>query len=299
MKHIAFAGFKPDPVDFAEIDKVIGREDEALLREPLRLRGIGVTTIAWNAPDTDWAAFDAVIIRATWDYHHHWQAFSRWLDALEAQHVRVLNSVPMLRWNMDKVYLGSLGQYGIRTLPTLFVERGNTANLAAVLHEQGWQRGVVKPTISAGGDNTWRFDTTNAAALQPQLDEQLNRQTLMIQQYEERISEGEWSFHFFNGIYSHTVCKVPAAGEMFVHLHRGGSVHSVFPTSTQIAQAAAVVGVVQQLVHDVPLYARVDVVVEADSLTLMELELVEPYLYMPYGDANVADRLADAIVQRV
>lgn len=297
MKQIAFASFEVNRDDF---DATIVTEDERLLQEPLKARGIRVTTIPWDAPDTDWTAFDAVVIRSTWDYHLRWEAFSAWLDRLEAQHVTVLNPIPMLRWNMDKVYLGTLGQHDIPTLPTLFVERGQHAQLVDILREQGWQRGVVKPTISAGGDNTWRFDRDNAAALQSQLDDQLTRQTVMIQKYADRITEGEWSFHFFNGIYSHTVNKVPAVGEMFVHLHRGGHMAEVTPTPAQIAQASNIVRTVQVMTGDIPLYARVDVVVnENNVLQLMELELVEPYLYLPYADALAVERLADAIAQRV
>ena len=296
MKRIVFASFKANSAD---LDFTFTLEDERLLKEPLRVRGVDVSTIHWDDKDTDWASFDAVIIRSTWDYHHRWEEFSAWLASLENKGVTVLNPISMLRWNIDKVYLGTLSQYDIRTLPTLFVERGGTANLASILREHGWERGVVKPTISAGGDNTWRFNAENATELQTQFDEQIQRQTVMIQQYADKIAEGEWSFHFFNGIYSHTVNKVPAEGEMFVHLHRGGKMVEVQPTASHIGQASNIVRAIQKATGILPLYARVDVVVDGDTLTLMELELVEPYLYMLYADSNTPSRFADAIAQQV
>jgi len=47
-----------------------------------------------------------------------------------------------------------------------------------------------------------------------------------------------------------------------------------------------------------PLYARVDGIAHGDTLTLMELELIEPALYME-TDAGAADRFADALEKAV
>lgn len=295
MRRIAFASF----LDEMGLEGSFLYEDERLLREPLLARGIDVQTIPWERAGVKWASFDAIIIRSTWNYHLRWPEFSDWLASLEAQRVQVLNPVAMLRWNIDKTYLGTLGALGVRTLPTVFVTCGSQADLAEIIKRQGWERAVIKPTISAGGDNTWRITREEAAEQQARFSEQLQHSTLMVQQFADHISDGEWSFHFFNGVYSHTALKVPAAGEMFVHAHRGGTTHPVQPTSQQIAEAANVVHAVEQTLGMLPLYARVDMVEHAGALTLMELELVEPYLYMPFGDPYVRDRFADAIALRV
>jgi glutathione synthase/RimK-type ligase-like ATP-grasp enzyme len=296
MTRIAFASF----LDEMGLEQDYIYEDERLLREPLLTREVEVETIPWERPMVEWAAFDAVIIRSTWNYHLRWPAFSEWLTALETQGVRVLNPIPMLRWNIDKTYLGTLSALGIRTLPTVFIPCGSQADLSELIRQRGWSQAVVKPTISAGGDNTWRVDADTASSHQERFLSALQQHTLMVQQFAERISEGEWSFHFFNGLYSHAVRKVPASGEMFVHVHRGGSVHSVQPTSRQIGEASNIVYAVQQTLGILPLYARVDMVMHEGHLTLMELELVEPYLYMQYADRTQAhDRFADAIVLQV
>ncbi len=295
MRRVAFASF----LDEQQLEQNFLYEDERLLRAPLLARSIEVQTIPWEREGVKWASFDAVIVRSTWNYHLRWPEFSAWLAELEAKQVHVLNPIPMLRWNINKTYIEKLAALGVRTLPMVLVACGTQANLAKIMQRQGWTQAVVKPTISAGGDNTWRVTREEAPTQQERFAEQLKRHTLMVQQFAERISAGEWSFHFFNGIYSHTVLKVPAAGEMFVHAHRGGTTHPVQPTSQQVAEASHVVHAVQQMLGLLPLYARVDMVEYEGTLTLMELELVEPYLNMLDADPYAPDRFADAIALRV
>jgi glutathione synthase/RimK-type ligase-like ATP-grasp enzyme len=295
-RHVVFASFKANSADF---DFTYTLEDENLLREPLRQRGVTVATLAWDDPAVDWASYDAVVIRSTWDYHLRYADYLAWLARLEAQGARLYNPLPMLRWNMDKTYLGTLAPYGIRTLPTVFLPQGETADLARILRDHGWERAVVKPTVSAGGDNTWRFSAAELHAAQARLDEQSCQMAVMIQQYADQIADGEWSFLFFNGVYSHAVRKVPATGDMFVHAHRGGTTTAAEPTPVLVAQASNIVRAAERINGSTPLYARVDTVIEGETLTLMELELLEPYLYMPYADRWAPERLADAIALRL
>jgi hypothetical protein len=46
------------------------------------------------------------------------------------------------------------------------------------------------------------------------------------------------------------------------------------------------------------LYARVDGLVRADSFMLMELELIDPYLYLEFAPGS-ADVMAKALLQRL
>jgi glutathione synthase/RimK-type ligase-like ATP-grasp enzyme len=297
MKHIAFASYDfPDN----EFDANYIHEDENLLKVPLQIRGIQVSTVSWQSKTTDWTQFDAVILRSTWDYHLKFTEFQAWLTHLEQTNVTLLNGYGLLRWNMDKVYLEQMPKYGVRILPTEFYHTGDNANLSTIMAKHGWSRAVVKPTVSAGGDNTWRFTPEEAHEKQADFDTQVGQMSLMVQQYAESIADGEWSFLFFNGIYSHCVRKIPAQGDMFVHAHRGGSSHPYpNPDVKLVAQASNVVRVAQELTGELPLYARVDTVIDSDGIILMELECVEPYLFMPFGDAYTIERIADAIAQRV
>ena len=46
-----------------------------LLIQPFSQHGVHVDVISWHATDIDWSQYDAVIVRSTWDYQEHADAF--------------------------------------------------------------------------------------------------------------------------------------------------------------------------------------------------------------------------------
>ncbi len=290
MKRIAFATYSTEP-DLYKGDQ--------LLIHPLLRRQIEVVPVPWDDSDTDWQQYDAVVLRSTWDYHLRVEEFRSWLATLEVSGLPVLNPLPLVRWNMNKRYLEQLANRGIRTLPALYLQTGEKAALAQVLQERNWEQVVVKPLVSASGDDTWQTTSAVAAFDQGKLDAMLRKQGAIIQPFAPQIREGEWSLIFFNGIYSHAVLKKPGDGSMFVHVERGGSNHAAEPPHTFIAQASKTVREAHRLTDTLPVYARVDGVVEDGHLVLMELECIEPELFLTEGLPYAAERFADAIAWAV
>jgi hypothetical protein len=82
--------------------------------------------------------------------------------------------------------------------------------------------------------------------------------------------------HLLRQTVSHAVLKRPKSGEFRVQLEHGGVIDVALPPP-------AYIGLGQNLVDsiDVPLlFARVDGVAVNGEFTLMELELIEPYLFL-------------------
>ena len=104
----------------------------------------------------------------------------------------------------------------------------------------------------------------------------------MIQPYLPAVaSEGEYSFVFCGGELSHCALKVPAEGDYRVQSMYGARERIHRPSAAELERARAVLGVGGG--EDL-LYARVDMVRGlGGELELMELELVEPYLYPEQG----------------
>ena len=98
---------------------------------------------------------------------------------------------------------------------------------------------------------------------------------------------GEWSLLFFGGQFSHAVLKRPAAGDYRVQWEFGGSAEAMAPPRALIADAERVLAAAP----GTTVYARVDGVERDGHLTLMELELIEPHLFLGW-DAGAAGRLA-------
>ena len=97
----------------------------------------------------------------------------------------------------------------------------------------------------------------------------------MLQEFLPEISRlGETMLVFFAGEFSHAVKRVIAPGEW-----RSNSQYGSIRVPCELS--ASVIGQAYEVLRtlaEVPLYARVDGLVEHDRLSLMELELIEPEL---------------------
>jgi len=231
------------------------------------------------------------VIRSCWDYHTRLEEFTRWLDRVTALGLPIWNPPALLRWNADKVYLRDLAGRGIPIVPTRWVSRGERVSLDQVLRDAGWEDAVVKPAVSAAAFETWRVHRVDTPRSAERFATLLATRDLLVQAFVPAIErDGEWSFCFFGGSYSHAVIKRPRAGEFRVQESHGGTARRGDPTPELIAQARAVIAALPQP----SVYARVDACVVEGELRLMELEALEPSLFLDL-DPEAPGRFAAAI----
>lgn len=270
-------------------------EDDRLLSAALARHGIVAERVDWADPTVDWSRFDAAVFRTTWDYFDRFAEFSAWLAHAE-QRTRLLNVPELLWWNVDKHYLADLEKRGVAIVASRFLETGTTVALAEVLAACGWDEAVVKPCISGGARHTYRLNRATAAAHDPLLNTLLAQEAFLLQPLVESVlTEGEDSLLVFGGRVTHAVRKIAKPGDFRVQDDHGGTVHPHRPTPEQIAFAERAVAACSPA----PLYARVDLVRDnAGELALMELELVEPELWLrmhPPAATIFADALVTAL----
>ena len=241
--------------------------------------GLRTDAVCWDDPRVDWLGYGAVVLRSTWDYHHRVAEFHLWIDRMEAIGARLWNPPRVLRWNADKRYLARLSHPHLNPPPTVLLERGSTVDLRTLFETRGWHEAVIKPAISADGFSTERASREQAASDQAVLDAMLARGDVVIQQLVPEIrTNGEISMMFFSGAFSHAVSKRPHAGEFRVQERLGGRIASIDPPQALVGYAHAL------LETSAPgcLYARVDAVVTDERFVLMEIELLEPSLYLEH-----------------
>ncbi len=267
-------------------------EEQALL-PAFAQGGIDAQAVVWSEGVRALAGFDLVVFRSTWDYFERADEFAAWLAELADSGMPVINPLSLIRWNLDKAYLVELAERGVLTVPTRHFKGGAELRVLDVMEEMGWSRAVIKPAVSGGAYRTYLVDRESAASHDPEANALRAGSGLLMQPYLEEIErDGEWSFVFFEGVFSHAVIKRPVAREFRVQLQFGGSVTPVSPSAKLLASAEAVLAALPEK----PLYARVDGVVHGGELHLMEVELVEPYLYLQYA-AGAAERYVDVIVR--
>jgi glutathione synthase/RimK-type ligase-like ATP-grasp enzyme len=262
------------------------------LAAALRTAGLEPVAEVWTDPSVDWSAYDAVLLRSVWDYHVRLLEFTEWLGQLDKAGVPVLNDSDLIRWNADKQYLLELRERGVAIVPSQ-VAAG--ACLREVVAGLAGQEIVVKPTVSATARHTIR-GTAGSEELSRAMDD-LPDSVYLVQPFLDEIqSEGEWSLIFIDGEYSHAVLKRPAAGDYRVQDDFGGTAELMEPPVAVLEGSAAALAAANT--RRAPVYARVDGVVSNGRYLLMELELIEPYLFLPQAP-SATDQLAAAVASRL
>jgi glutathione synthase/RimK-type ligase-like ATP-grasp enzyme len=251
--------------------------DDQLCVEALRQRGVEVDGVRWDDATVSWKEYDSVVLRSTWDYHLRPEEFRAWIERCERDRVRLWNPGRLVRWNMDKAYLRDLSAVGVAIPDCEWIERGSKLDLAAAMQERNWDKAVLKPTISASAHQTHVVRRENAPQAQDILSEVVGNSGAMLQQFMTQVEEqGEWALLFFGGEFSHAVLKTPKAGDFRVQSEHGGNAEAAQPAPAFLAQARQILSAIPEPA----LYARVDACDVDGRLVLMELELIEPDLFL-------------------
>ena len=263
--------------------------DDRLLLAPLAALGVTAEAAVWNDPAVDWHAYDAVVLRSTWDYPDAYPAFLEWAAAVP----RLINPVEIVRWNTDKRYLLELEAAGILIVPTLFVGPGEAWRVP-----RDWNEVVVKPATSAGSRDTARYDRAD-----PGVQAHVHRlgaagRVVMLQPYRHNVEQtGETGLMYAGGRFSHAIRKGPLlqpGGLMTDQLFAPEDIAPREPTPAERGLGDQAVAYVTAR-FGIPAYARVDLL---PGPMIIEMELTEPSLYLAYGPGS-AGRVATAIAASI
>lgn len=270
-------------------DDVYLDPDAELLLDALRDVGIEGSMCVWNDGSIIWDDFEITVIRSTWDYTRDRTGYLAWARGIE----RLLNPYPIIEYSTDKHYLRDLERRSYRIVPSTFCDVGE---------EPAFPDGpfVVKPTVGAGSidaDKYTRDDHVRAREHVRRLHS--NGRDVMVQPYVASIDDdGERALVFIDGSFSHAMTKramLNTAADDRDALFRREQMSVATPEPDAVAFAGA-------LLSEEPfrglLYARVDLVRTAEGWAIMELELVEPSLFLAY-DSDAPRRMAQAIAARL
>jgi len=279
-------------VTYAELPDL--NPDDHPLRDALRARGARAHAVRWDDGRVDWCRFDVVVLRSCWDYHRRTEEFRAWLTARERAGTPLWNPVPVVRWNLDKSYLRDLRAAGSAVPDTIWIEPGRAPDLKQLVAAQPWRRAVVKPRISLSAHDTWVTDRDAAERDQERFGRLVADRGALVQEFVPEVTrDGELSLVYIAGRFSHAVCKRAGPDDFRVQHQYGGSAEPVAASAVAQREAA-------QALAALPgpwLYARVDGVEREGRLLVMELEAIEPELFLVWS-REAADRFATAILER-
>lgn len=270
MPRIALVTCAPGP-EVAE-----DRDLPALVRA-LEDAGARASAEVWDDDRVDWAAFDLVVIRSTWDYSWRAAEFTAWAERCAAV-TRLANPADVVRWNTDKRYLADLADAGVPVVDTRYLAPGDPLDLPGD-HEY-----VVKPASGAGARFAARYTPDEHATAVRHLERMhADGLTAMVQPYLRAIdTTGERALQYFGGTLLHASRKGPVLAQGTPYDQR----KTAHPGLTEWTPSLEEAAIARKAMASVPgrpelLYARVDLVDGDDGRPrVMELELVEPNLFL-------------------
>lgn len=246
-----------------------------LLLDAFTERGMAAEWVGWDDPDVDWTD-GLACVRSTWDYVDRLDHFLFWARSVPW----LLNGPAVFAWNTDKRYLLELASAGLPVVPTKAVSLPDM--LAGA--QASYAVPVTKPAVGAGGAGV----TIGAGDPGPG--------PWIVQPLVESVrTEGETSVYVFDGRAVSQFVKLPAAGEIRVNEHYGGSMREVTLDAEAMAIAVEAVEVASDLLERDLAYARVDLMrLDSGRLAVSELEATEPGLYLDVSPVN-AGLFADLV----
>jgi glutathione synthase/RimK-type ligase-like ATP-grasp enzyme len=298
MKTIAILvthGYYPSRPDRTEPD--YAQDQLTLMKAALAPYMVDVAPVFWQDDGQDWSRYDGVMPLLAWNYPQQVDVFLRRLDEIEAAGVLLLNAPEVVRANMDKGYLATLAAKGAPVPVTLNVEALSPDIILSSFDRFNADEIIIKPRIGAGA---WRQARMKRGDIMPEPDA-LPPGPALIQPFLRSVTqEGELSLLYFGGVFSHALIKTPKSGDYRTQGQHGALEIGVAAPVDALEAAVQILAATGQAPFT---YARVDLVRGPNGgWLLMELELIEPWLYLAHDGQNGAHGarlLARAIADRL
>ena len=228
--------------------------------------------VSWSAP-VDWSQYTCAVVRTTWDYTKRHKDFLEVMKKIDQSGCLLLNPFSILKWNSEKTYLKDLEREDIPVIKSLFLKEESGESLKEKIISWPQDKVVLKPVVGASAD---QIRVLTKKDFFTELSSLTLKKDWFVQPFMNEVNQGELSFIFFGNQLSHTVIKKPKPGDFRVHEEHGGSTEIYNPNEEEMKFAKEVVDSLSEEL----LYARVDALQTEEGLHLIELELVEPSLYL-------------------
>jgi hypothetical protein len=262
-------------------------DDDQVLRSALESAGMRAQVVVWTDAAVDWSKAAVCMVRSVWDYHLQPEHFREWMTSVDAM-TTLLNPRDLMTWNLHKRYLRELSSYGIPIIDTVWMRRGTSVELDAILSRRHWDEALVKPAVSASSWKTAKVVVGDPTG-QSLVNDILQSTDVMVQPYLRSIErDGEVSVIAIEGEVTHAARRVSALTND-ISVTRQGAAHTMTADEGRLARE------VTALLPETPLYARIDIVRDDHDLAVLgELELIEPVLYLRHS-STAAARLCTAL----
>lgn len=264
-------------------------DEDKILSSILTEMGISHEIQVWSDPQVDWSQYSHLLIKSPWDYFDFYPDFLKWIEKIQDLGIPVFNDLKTVKWNSSKAYLLEIEAKGFPTIAGLILRKGSIPILTEIQEKVKSDTLVIKPLVSGGAKNTLKIPVKDWADYEEKVVQLLQEEDFLVQPFVPEVAEvGEYSLIFFNRKFSHAVLKTPAKSDFRVQHYFGGTILEIQPSAVLLESC-------QKLIDTFgpdTLYGRVDGVEIDGVFHLMELELIEPYLFLGLSEKAIPNYTA-------
>lgn len=282
-------------------------KEDVYLKHSLNKLGIKADIIAWEDKSIDLKAYDALIIKSIWGFQHNLNAFYEWLDFIEQNNILLFNSVYVIRNSFDKEkQFMLLDKYEISHVDTIFLDNDNNINenVSRIWQDsyRKYDRLVIKPTISESGNDTYIIsnepEKNNIKVNDIKNKFQNVNSKLMLQPFIENINDGEISLTYISGKLTNAVIRYC---DIFTNKNMAKDIELDKLDAELINLANKIIDIPE---YKNNLYIRIDAVKTNKGYEIMEVELLDPNLFLTFIDDKRKRKetftyFAESIIDRI
>jgi len=198
-----------------------------------------------------------------------WTRITNKLDIFVTKKIKSINSVKAIKYCINKSYLFELATKNIQVIQTNIIDSDTQLSEVKSRYTNG--RFVIKPLNGESGCFIYELNLiteTDYEILSKQSD------ALLIQPYQEEVSNGEFSMLFFRDSFVHAVIKTPVNPEVL--LPPKFNINPYIATREEIEFGKRIYNIFPQKLD----IFRVDFIKTTDGIKLMEVESVDPFHYV-------------------
>ena len=269
--------------------------NDLYLKDRLNKHLFDVSIISWQDKSINYKKYDACIFTTIWGYQDYINEFENFLNKLENENIKTINSINIIKNNYEKRHqFELLDKYDIPHIKTQFIEK-NTTDIESLIDKT--KELVIKPCISGSGDNTYIINSTRKNSLSPNKINQtfkdiIKESSLMVQPFIKDIDNGEISLIYINNKFTHAVKRYPS------RFNNKNSIELIDVSfNDKLNLLIDKIKSIKEYKDN--LYMRIDIVKIDNDYMVMELELIEPDLFFYKLNKNDRKRILDEFISAI
>lgn len=272
IKYLFTRGKKVNIVSSSKYKNKI--KEDLILQKYLLKDGYNTKIISF---EDDYQESDLNIIRSVWGYHHDVERFLKFIN-----NNKTINNKDLIINNIDKKKQYQILKVNdINTIDTIFLD-----NIKE--YKYNGEKIVIKPVISASGDNTFIINNVN------DLENVKNLNNIMIQPFIDGVNDGEVSVIVIDKKIKYGIKRFPG---VFTKYKKEEYI-SINDLIKDIINTVNNIILIKEYKEAV--FMRIDFIFDNNCYKVMEVELVDPNLFIEtINDSKLKDEVYKSFVKAI